>query len=203
MTGPPGSGKGTQGKLLSKNLNIPHISIGSLLRKLSNEDSELGVKINSIIDTGRLVPTEVVIDQVTRRIVSTDCNKGFILDGVRRVEEAVPLNEVITFDRFIHINISEEESHSRLGSRKNCPSCGEVYGPAKLPKIDGYCDSCNQLLYQRDDDTYEVIQQRIDIFKSQGQPILDYADSLGLLNIINGNQKINDVLSDIKKIFEY
>ena len=200
MTGPPGSGKGTQGKLLSRNLNIPHISIGSLLRKLSNENSDLGRKINSIIDTGKLVPTEVVIDQVTRRITSIDCKKGFILDGVRRVEEAIPLNEGINFDHFIHINITEKESHIRLGSRMNCPSCGDVYGPAKTPLREGYCDSCNQLLYQRDDDTYEVIQQRIDVFNKQGQPILDYAESLGLLNVVNGNQKINDVLSDIKKM---
>ena len=82
----------------------------------------------------------------------------------------------------------------------NCPSCGDVYGPAETPLREGYCDSCNQLLYQRDDDTYEVIQQRIDVFNKQGQPILDYAESLGLLNVVNGNQKINDVLSDIKKM---
>ena len=187
MTGPPGSGKGTQGKKLSKNLMIPHISIGGLLRSLANKDSVLGREINEIIDTGKLVPTNVVISEVTERIKEKDCIDGFILDGVRRLEEAVPLQEKILFNKFIHINISEEESHQRLGSRQNCPLCGEVYGSAKLPKEEGKCDSCESNLYQRDDDTYEIIQQRLDVFKKQGQPILDFADSLNILSIINGS----------------
>lgn len=197
MTGPPGSGKGTQGKILSKNLKIPHISIGGLLRKLANKDSVLGREINEIIDTGKLVPTDVVINQVTERIKERDCIDGFILDGVRRLEEAIPLQEKIIFNKFIHINISEKESHTRLGSRKNCPLCGEVYGPAKLPKEKGRCDSCEGKLYQRDDDTYEIIQQRLDVFKEEGQPILDFADSLNILSVINGEQSLENVFQEI------
>ena len=208
MTGPPGSGKGTQGKLLSKEFSIPHISIGRLLRGLAEKDTEEGRSINQIIDSGKLVPTEFVIEEVAKRIQADDCRPGYILDGVRRMEEAESLHERIGFDRFVHINISEEETHARLGTRTTCKACGEVYGPAHVPKTPNQCDSCQGALSKRDDDTYEVIQQRLAIFKEEGQPILDYADSLGILSVVNGEQSldvdenVNAVFMDIKSIWE-
>lgn len=203
LMGPPGSGKGTQAAFISKELGIPHISTGDMFRKAIRDNTELGVKAKGYMDAGKLVPDEVTIGIVRERLQEPDCKKGFLLDGFpRTVAQAEALDEILKslameLDAVIDIQVPREELLKRLTGRRMC-KCGASYHIAfSPPSQQGKCDKCGGDLYQRQDDTEETINNRLDVYNEQTKPLIDFYQNQGLLKNINGNQEIEEVLSEI------
>ncbi|MFA7707690.1 MAG: nucleoside monophosphate kinase [Candidatus Pacearchaeota archaeon] len=191
--GPQGSGKGTQAKIISQVLNVPHISTGDLLR---NAQGELRVKIDSFILNGRLVPDELISEILKERISKSDCKKGFILDGFpRNLSQADELEKSNEIDKYFEIFIDDEEAIWRLSGRWNCKNCGAIYNVNTSPKplVNGKCDKCDGDLSQREDDKVEAIKKRLEIYHNETEPILEKYDIIR----INGRQKIDKVTHDI------
>jgi len=201
--GPPGSGKGTQAAFISKEMDIPHISTGDMFRKAIRDNTELGVKAKEYMDAGKLVPDEVTIGIVRERLQEPDCKKGFLLDGFpRTVAQAEALDEILAsldmqLDAVIDIQVPREELLKRLTGRRMC-KCGASYHITFSPPLqDGKCDKCGGDLYQRQDDTEETINNRLDVYNEQTKPLIEFYAKQGLLKNINGNQEIELVLAEI------
>lgn len=176
IIGAPGSGKGTQTSRLKSKFNIPMISTGDIFRKAIKEETELGKKIKKYLDAGRLVPDEIVIEVIRDRISQPDCEKGFILDGFpRTLEQAKALDKIVKLDACINLSVPKDIIVKRLSARRTCKNCGEIYNLLVLrPKKDGICDKCGGALYQREDDTESVIEERFRVFEKQTEPLLKY-----------------------------
>ena len=203
MMGPQGSGKGTQAKILSKEYNIPHISTGDMFRELAEEKDKLALKAKEeYIDKGILVPDEVTIRLVKKRLAKNDCNNGFMLDGFpRTVPQAEALQEITDIDYAIEINIPDDESVHRLSGRRSCPECGNIYNVNTAPKpiIEGKC-SCGAELAQRDDDKEEAIRKRLSEYHKKTEPIKEFYREKGVLKEIDGTKEIAEVTESIKSI---
>jgi len=176
LIGPPGAGKGTYARYFSKKYCIPHISTGDIFRAEVAKGTELGKKIKDILDKGLLVPDEIVIEVVRRRLSQPDTAKGFILDGFpRTIVQAKALDEMTRIDAAIHIYITMEEAVRRLSNRYICPKCGRVYNLLfNPPKNDLRCDDDGTPLIRRSDDEPEVIRKRYQVYYETFQPIIDY-----------------------------
>ena len=172
LLGAPGAGKGTQSKLISTKYNIPHISTGEILRAEIKSNSALGKLANSLISKGNLVPDDVIVEIVEKRIKQPDCLNGFILDGFpRTLFQAKKLDEITELDYIIELSVDEKSLVKRLCSRLTCKNCGSVF-----TKSDNFvvCPVCGGNLYKRDDDTKEVIKQRFINYNNQTKPVRDY-----------------------------
>ena len=195
IIGPQGCGKGTQAKIISENLKIPHISTGDLFRNAKNESKQ---ELEKYMNQGLLVPDELVAKILKQRINQDDAKNGFILDGYPRNKEQNELLKNITkIDKVIEINLSDKEAIKRISSRLSCKSCGAIFNKiTKIPKQENICDNCKGKLYQRDDDKPEAVKKRLEIYKKQTQPILEqYQNKL----IINGEQSIEKIAKEIKE----
>ena len=193
LIGVQASGKGTQAKVLSEMLNIPHISTGDLLR---NAKGELRKQVDEYMLKGQLVPNKLMIEILKERISKPDCKKGFILDGFpRNLNQADELEKQIEIDKYIEIFITDEEAVKRLSGRWNCNNCGIAYNivTAPKPKEYGKCDKCNGELSQREDDKEEAIKKRLEIYHTETEPIIEKYNIIR----INGKQKIEKVTHDI------
>ncbi len=191
--GPQGSGKGTQAKVISEVLNVPHISTGDLLR---NAQGELKKQVDEYMLKGHLIPDELMIKILKERISKPDCKKGFILDGFpRNLNQAEELEKEIEIDKYFEIFITDEEAVKRLSGRWNCRNCDIAYNIITMPKpkIPGKCDQCNGDLSQREDDKEDAIKKRLEIYHNETEPILEKYDVIR----INGKQKIERVTHDI------
>lgn len=204
LMGPPGAGKGTQGERLVKNLRIPHISTGDMFRHAQATGSDLGKKAREYMDKGELVPDEVTIGIVKERLQEDDCRDGFMLDGFpRTVVQAEALGKLLedinqTLDAVIYINVPKENLIKRLTGRRVCKSCGAVYHlEFDAPKSEDQCDKCGGEIYQRDDDTYETVQKRLDVYLKNTEPLILYYRNLNLLKEINGDREMDVVFADI------
>ena len=176
MFGPPGSGKGTYASRLSTILHVPHISTGDLVREEIKNQTETGRRINDYSSQGLLVPDEVICQLLSDRISQPDCANGFILDGFpRTIPQAQELEKTTFTDVVINLDVPDAVIIERLASRLTCKTCGSIYNKRFLkPKVEGLCDKCGGKLYQRDDDQPAVIQQRLDVYREQTQPLLEY-----------------------------
>ncbi|ADI31535.1 adenylate kinase [Staphylothermus hellenicus] len=183
LIGPPGAGKGTYARYFSKKYCIPHISTGDIFREEVAKGTELGKRIKDILDRGELVPDEIVIEIVRKRLRQPDTAKGFILDGFpRTIRQAEALDEIATLDAVIHIYITMEEAVRRLSNRYICPKCGRVYNLLfNPPKNDLRCDDDGTPLIRRSDDEPEVIRRRYKIYYETFQPIIEYYKKKNLL----------------------
>ena len=184
LLGAPGAGKGTQAEILSAKLGIPTISTGNILRAAIKEGTPIGLQAKGYMDAGQLVPDAVIIGIVAQRLQQSDCQKGFILDGVpRTIGQAQALDEQgVTFDHVISIEISDEEIVERMAGRRVCQSCGAPYHvKAKPPKQEGVCDSCGGQLVQRDDDKAETVLHRLEVYHSETEPLKGYYQEKGIL----------------------
>lgn len=184
LLGAPGAGKGTQAEILCKELDIPTISTGNILRAAVKNGTPTGLKAKAFMDAGQLVPDEVIIGIITERLAESDCEKGYILDGVpRTIAQAEALEKAdITFDAVVSIEISEEEILHRMSGRRVCEACGSSYNvEAVPPRREGVCDNCGGKLIQRKDDTPETVRERLKVYHMETEPLVDFYAQRGLL----------------------
>ncbi len=205
IMGPPGAGKGTQADKIVAKFNIVHISTGDMFRQAIKSGTALGKEAKEYLDQGLLVPDEVTNGIVRERLVKSDCENGFLLDGYpRTVAQAVSLDEML-FDLNMHIDavLNIVVSHSllldRLTGRRICKECGATYHKTFNPtKEFDVCDRCGGKLYQRKDDNIETVESRLRVYNNQTKPLLDYYKAKGNLFNINGEQDIDKVFAEIK-----
>jgi adenylate kinase len=207
LLGPPGCGKGTQADIVCKEYNIPHISTGDILRDNVKRKTDIGLSAKQYMDTGRLVPDEIIIGMMQDRFSENDCKKGFLLDGFpRTITQAEALDNLlkkmdISLDHIINIDVPDEDIINRISKRLSCPNCGEVYNLLyKKPKKEMSCDTCGGKLHQRDDDKEEVIRNRLDVYRKQTAPLISYYKQK--IKNVNGSKDIRDVTMDILKILK-
>jgi adenylate kinase len=174
--GPPGSGKGTYASRLQRKLGVDVIAMGDIFREIMKEDTPLGKKVKGFVEKGQLVPDDVVIEVLKQRLTKVSSSKGFILDGFpRTIDQAKALEKIAQIGAVILLAVPDWIIIERLSTRRICKNCGEVYNVRYLkPKVEGVCDKCGGPLYQRSDDTAEVIKDRIKVYEKQTQPILQY-----------------------------
>jgi len=183
LFGPPGSGKGTYASRLTGILGVPHISTGDMVREEIKAQTDLGKKIREYSDKGELVPDEIIIELLAKRLSKTDCEKGFILDGFpRTVRQAEAFERISKIDLVINLNVPDEIIIQRLSNRLTCRRCGAIYNRLTLkPKREGICDRCGGELYQREDDKSEVVQERLNVYRKDTEPLVKYYKKKGLL----------------------
>lgn len=180
--GAPGSGKGTYASRLQSRLGVDVIATGDVFREIMKEDTPLGRKVKGYVEKGLLVPDEVVVEVLKQRMEKVPRGKGFILDGYpRTIEQAKALEKIAKVDVIIQLIVPDWIIIERLSARRICRKCGEVYNLRYLkPKVDMVCDKCGGDLYQRSDDTPEVIKRRIEVYEQQTKPILEYYREKGV-----------------------
>lgn len=204
LMGLPGSGKGTQGSILSKDLSLPHISTGDIFRKMVQEDSSESKMLASYMNEGKLVPSELVNKIVSKYILSDECKNGCILDGYpRTLEQAEYFIEKIDADIItIFFNLDNDEAIKRILGRINCASCGRIYNEYfDKPSKAGVCDECgsHELLGRLDDDQ-DTILARLDEYRKETLPMVEYYKKKGKLYIVNAGQSKQKVVAEVASI---
>lgn len=209
LLGPPGAGKGTQAKFLVQKFSIPQISTGDILRHAVKERSELGVRAQAYMESGALVPDELVVSIIKDRLTWPDAVNGFILDGFpRTVAQADALSSMLAsasreLDHVISISVSVDELVERVVGRLTCRGCGRGFHlKFDPPKSSMVCDSCGAGLYQREDDREETMRSRLQAYSEQTSPLIDYYAGKGLLRSINGVGSIEEIQTSILKVLE-
>ncbi len=209
MLGAPGAGKGTQAKMISSKYGIPHISTGDIFRANIKNQTELGKKAKAYMDQGQLVPDELVVDLVADRIVQDDCAKGFVLDGFpRTIPQAEALDAALVsmntkIDYAIDVEVPDENIIERMGGRRACVGCGATYHIVyNATKVEGVCDTCGAKLILRDDDKPETVKERLNVYHTQTQPLIDFYEAKGCLKEVDGTQAIETIFEQITKILE-
>ena len=208
LFGPPGSGKGTQAKLLAEKYGIPHISTGDILRGNLNNETKLGLEAKTYMDKGELVPDDLLIGLIKDRLSQSDCASGFLLDGYpRTLPQAEALSKILSeqgknLDVVLNIDVPDEELLKRLAGRRMCV-CGASYHILfNKPKQEGICDLCGSKLYQRDDDKEEAILNRLDVYKNQTRLLIDHYTQAGVMLTINGAADIEVVFNEICRLLD-
>lgn len=200
LLGAPGAGKGTQAEMLLERLSIPSISTGNMLREAMKNGTDLGKQVKSCMDSGALVPDQLVLGIVAERTAQPDCANGFILDGVpRTLAQAEALDKMgVRIDHVVSIELSDEEVESRMTGRRVCTGCGASYHIVANPtKVEGVCDLCGSPVTTRKDDAPETVRNRLAVYHQSTEVLKDYYKSTGKLRVINGQQPIEDVFHDI------
>ncbi|HBD93729.1 MAG: adenylate kinase [Spirochaetes bacterium GWF1_31_7] len=197
--GAPGAGKGTIAKMLKDRENLVHISTGDIFRTAIKNKTELGLKVTSILDKGELVPDELTISLVSERVKEPDCKSGYILDGFpRTLVQAEAWSKEATIDAAVYFDISDDEVVRRLCGRRTCPNCHSIFHVEfNKPKKDGICDVCNSELIIRPDDSNESINNRLKVYHTQTEPLVEYFTKLQKVIVINAVQNSEKVYSDI------
>ena len=181
--GPPGSGKGTAASRVAPEYKVPHISTGDLFRRNIQEETEIGKKAKEHMDAGNLVPDEIVIEMLKERITCNDCEKGFILDGFpRTIPQAEMLDQLTEIDIVINLVVSDKIVITRNSARESCSKCGRIYNlRGILPKKHGICDNCGESVVRRPHDEPLVIKKRLNIYKEQTEPLIEFYRNKGIL----------------------
>ncbi len=201
LLGAPGAGKGTQAAMIAEEFNVPHISTGDILRRNMKEGTPLGLKAKEFVESGGLVPDEIVIGLVKDRLEQNDCNNGYILDGFpRTIAQAQELDKVAKIDMAINIDVPFEVIIERLGGRRVCV-CGETYHVSML-NGSTTCARCGKELYVRDDDKPETVKNRLKVYEEQTQPLIDYYRAQGKIVDIKARGTKEEIFADIKKVLE-
>lgn len=201
LLGAPGAGKGTQAAMIAEEFKVPHISTGDILRRNMKEGTPLGLKAKAFVESGGLVPDEVVIGLVEDRLSQEDCKNGYILDGFpRTIAQAEALDKVARIDLAINIDVPFETIIDRLGGRRVCV-CGETYHVSMLGG-ETTCKRCGKELFIRDDDKPETVKNRLKVYSDQTQPLIDYYRSQNKVVDIKANGTKEEIFADIKKVLE-
>ncbi|MCD7792657.1 MAG: adenylate kinase [Oscillospiraceae bacterium] len=193
LLGAPGAGKGTQAEILSARYNIPTISTGNILRAAMKNGTPVGLQAKQYVESGRLVPDEVIVGIVRERLAEPDCADGYILDGMPRTipqAEALEANG-IDIDRAVSIEISDETIIDRMAGRRVCRDCGASYHVVnKPPKTEGVCDACGGELAIRSDDAPETVKARLDVYHKETEPLKDFYAQRGKLSSVENQPSI-------------
>jgi adenylate kinase len=200
LLGAPGAGKGTQAEILCKELNIPTISTGNILRAAIKNGTPTGLKAKAFMDDGKLVPDEVIIGIINDRLAEEDCATGYILDGVpRTIAQAEALEKAgILFDHVISIEIADETIVNRMSNRRVCEDCGASYHLVAVPpKVEGVCDKCGGKLVQRKDDAPETVKARLDIYHEETEPLKGFYAERGLLRSVDDRPTVAETSKGI------
>jgi len=199
--GPPGAGKGTLAVKAVEILGIPQISTGSIFRAAIADGTPLGLKVKAIIDAGKLVDDETTIELVKERLTKDDVKKGYILDGFpRTIPQAEALAGFSKVDKVINFDIPDEGVLERLGGRRVCRKCGyNFHAVFNKPKKEGVCDHCGGEVYIRDDDKPEAVQKRLEVYRAQTAPLIDYYREKGLLLDIDARPMVDQIVINFKK----
>lgn len=203
LLGPPGAGKGTQAVFISQKYSIPHISTGDILRSAASSGTKLGLEAAKYMNAGKLVPDELVIGLMKERLSQTDAKNGYLLDGFpRTLNQAEKLDSITKVTAVIQIDVPDDVLIKRLTGRRTC-ACGAVFHVyANPPKIDGICDTCGGKLFQRSDDSEEVIKKRLETYSLQTRPLIEYYSEKNLLKKVDGTKAIQTIQEDIGRILD-
>lgn len=208
LLGPPGAGKGTQAKLLSEGLKLAHISTGDMLREEIKKDSGLGRQAKQYVQSGELVPDELVTKMIEKQIFENSGSRGFVLDGFPRNEaqaknlDAMLSAHSVKIDWVFYLKASEAVILQRLTGRRVCRNCGINFHIKNMPpKKAGVCDFCGGELYQRPDDTEETIKNRLRVYIDSTTPVIDYYQRQGILENVDADKDANEVYNFLIKLF--
>ena len=202
LLGAPGAGKGTQAAILCKELNIPTISTGNILRAAIKNGTPTGMKAKAFMDEGKLVPDEVIIGIIHDRLAEEDCARGYILDGVpRTIAQAEAMEKAgIQFDHVVSIEIADETIVNRMSQRRVCEDCGASYHLVAVPpKVEGVCDACGGKLVQRKDDAPETVLARLEVYHKETEPLKGFYAQRGLLRAVDDQPSVADTSKAIFK----
>lgn len=210
LLGPPGAGKGTLAEMLKKEFSVLHISTGDLLREEMKGGTELGKKIKKFVESGELVPDQIVIEMIENKISQKESsNRDYMLDGFPRTTvQAQDLDKILKkINRPIDIAFNMDASLpiilQRLTGRRVCKQCGAIYHISnRPPKVAGKCNNCGGELYQRADDTEDTIRNRMQVYADKTAPIVQYYEEQGKLKRLNGDEETEDLLKKVAKIFD-
>ena len=204
LIGPPGGGKGTQAKFLIDHFAIPQISTGDMLRGNLNNNTSMGEKAQKFMNSGQLVPDSIILDMMQKRLTEQDCKNGYILDGFpRTIPQAEGLDYLLKgvnqqLDHVIVMDVPDNLIITRLSNRRSCKECGQVYNLIfKPPKNAGKCNKCNNELYLREDDNPATIQQRLNVYQEQTEPVIKYYSDQGLMKVIDSKGTIDEIRFEI------
>lgn len=204
--GPAGAGKGTMSDLILKEYDIPHISTGDMLRDNVRNNTELGNLAKSYMDAGNLVPDDVIIAMVEKRLQEDDCQKGYLLDGFPRTLVQAEAFEKIEnkigkpVECVIALEVGFDTLVERITGRRICPKCGAIYHIHNKPsKVEGICDVCGSELAQRKDDTVEQLTVRMDGYEKSTKPVIDFYDKRGIVSYIDASQETAAVFEKVKE----
>ena len=207
--GPPGAGKGTQADALAREWKVPHVATGDMLREAAARGTRLGVEAKRYMDTGALVPDDVVIGLVDERLGEGDAKSGAVLDGFpRTVAQAEALDRLLAarsaqIDRVVYFDVPRAELLRRLTGRRVCRKCGATYHMVSAPpRAAGVCDRCGGELYQREDDAETAVAKRLDVYATQTAPLLDYYRGRGILSDVRGEGAVADISAAIRKAID-
>lgn len=205
--GPPGAGKGTQAKRIAAEYGAPHLSTGDMLREHVTQGTELGRKAKPIMESGALVPDDIVLGMVEDRISRPDCERGFIFDGFpRTLAQAEALNRILEQQDFgepavIYFRVADDVLLKRLTGRRTCKVGGEIYNIYENPpKVEGRCDNDGGELVQRPDDRPEVIRERLAAYEKQTMPLVSYYRAQGVLEPLDAAADIAGVANSLAGI---
>lgn len=204
--GPPGSGKGTQAKRICGELGLLHLSTGDLLREAVKNGTELGRKAQKYMEAGNLVPDELIVGMIEDKLKTGELDNGYILDGFpRTVPQAKALRDMLSrnnkaVDRAILLDASDGEVIKRLSGRFYCPTCNAGYNyPAQMPKQEGVCDHDGTKLLRRPDDEEDVVRNRLEVYKRQTEPIIDFYRNESLLAEVRAEGNIDSIFNELLK----
>ena len=207
MLGAPGAGKGTQAKMIAERYGIPHVSTGDIFRANIKNGTELGREAKAYMDKGELVPDELTVRILLDRVAQDDCKNGYVLDGFpRTIPQAETLKKELdrlgeSIDFAIDVDVPDENIVKRMGGRRACVTCGATYHIEHVPpKKEGICDVCGGELILRDDDKPETVQNRLKVYHTQTQPLIDFYTAEGVLKTVDGTQDMKDVFNAIVSI---
>lgn len=195
LLGAPGAGKGTQAEIICEKLSIPAISTGNIIREAMKQGTEAGKKAKEFVESGGLVPDEIVIAMLQERIALDDCKNGYILDGFpRNLSQAQALDRMgIVIDKVIDIEVEDDVIEQRLGGRRVCQGCGASYHVQYKPSAKGdECDKCGDKLIIRKDDEPATIRQRLHVYHDQTEPLKAYYHAVGKLVVVKGQEEVAD-----------
>ena len=202
--GPPGAGKGSLAVKVAADYKIPHISTGDIFRANIKAQTPLGVKVKAIIDSGSLVSDELTFELVKDRLAQDDCKNGYILDGFpRTIPQAEMLEGLVSDVKVVNFEIKDEIVIKRLSTRRVCKACGANYNVLTLkPKVEGICHKCGGELYQRDDDKQESILHRMDVYREQTEPLINFYKEKGKITDLDASIETDILLGKFKEIFK-
>jgi len=198
--GPPGAGKGTLAEKAVGMLKLPHISTGAIFRAALAAGTPLGLRVKAIMDAGKLVDDETTIELVKERLAQEDAQKGYILDGFpRTIPQAEALAKFSSVDKVVNFDIPDSLVVERLGGRRVCRKCGHNFHVIfDKPKTEGICDYCGGEVYTRDDDKSEAIQKRLEVYRAQTAPLIDFYRNKGVLVDVDARPSVDQVVENFQ-----